>query len=204
MFEIRLLVVDSSKGLQTYVRQLFETFGFDPSLIQTTGDPETALEISKKLKPDFVLTDWYPGGKLTGIDLFQAIVIHSPECRLGLLSVDVGPEKLEQAKQAGALFLQVKPCAAVELRTVLGQALKQLSSEQPKLNSHVAEMTAAAARHLNMLKLAAASKPLTPGDRVQYKGRTESVLNVVARQGEIVVQLKGVAGFIRSSDVIKV
>ena len=138
------------------------------------------------------------------IDLYQAIAIHSPECRFGLLSVDVGPEKLELAKQAGALFLQVKPCTAVELRTVLGQALKQLSSEQPKLNSHVAEMTAAASRHLNMLKLAAASKPLTPGDRVQYKGRTESVLNVVARHGEIVVQLKGVAGFVRSDDVIKV
>jgi hypothetical protein len=42
MFQIRLLVVDSSKGLQSYVRQLFETFGFDPKLIKTANDPTAA------------------------------------------------------------------------------------------------------------------------------------------------------------------
>jgi len=204
MFQIRLLVVDSSKALQSYVRQLFENFGFDPRLIKTTGDPATALEISRELKPDFLLTDLFPNGHLSGIELYQAIVGYSPGCKFALLSTDASAEKFELAARAGAIFLQVKPCSAVDLRTALGKALQQLSTESPRLNSHVADMTNAAARHLAALKIAARAPQFSPGDRVQHKGRTDSVLNVIFRNGEMVVQLNGVSGLVAASEVFKI
>lgn len=203
MFKIRLLIVDSSKGLQSYVRQLFETFGFDASLIKTASDPAAALEIAIKLRPDFLLTDWFPNENLTGIQLHGAIVAYSPECRFALLSTEAGPEKSDLAKQHGAIFLQVKPCTAADLRAALGKALQQLSAEVPRINSHVGAMTAAAARHLAALKLAEKSYHFVPGDKVQYKGRTDTVLNVIFRQGDMVLQLHGVTGMVPASSVQK-
>lgn len=203
MFQVRLLIVDSSKGLQSYVRQLFETFGFDPRLIKTASRPDIALEISMDLRPDFLLTDWFPTEELTGIKLHQEIVAYSPDCKFAMLSTDVGSEKSELAKRAGAIFLQVKPCSAVDLRTALGKALQQLSAEIPRINGHVGEMTAAAARHLAALKLAERSNHFVPGDKVEYKGRADTVLNVIFRQGEMVVQLHGVAGMVPASQVLK-
>jgi DNA-binding NtrC family response regulator len=204
MFQIRLLVVDNSKGLQSYVRQLFETFGFDPNLIRSASKPDNALEISKDLKPDFLLTDWFPNEELTGIRLHQEIVAYSPDCRFAMLSTDVGSERLELAKRAGAIFLMIKPCSAVDLRAALGKALQQLSAEVPRINGHVGEMTAAAARHLAALKLAERSNHFGPGDKVQYKGRTDTVLNVIFRHGDMVVQLHGVTGMVPASQVLKV
>jgi CheY-like chemotaxis protein len=203
MFQIRLLIVDSSKGLHTYVRHLFETFGFDPAFIKTASSPAAALEIARKLRPDFLLTDWFPHENLTGIKLHEAILAYSPECRFALLSTDVGPEKSDLAKQHGAIFLQVKPCTASDLRTALGKALQQLSAEIPRINSHVGAMTAAAARHLAALKLAEKSYHFVPGDKVQYKGRPDSVLNVIFRNGDMVLQLHGVTGMVSASEVHK-
>lgn len=204
MFQLRILVVDSSKGLQSYVRQLFETFGFDPTFIKTASRPDTALEISKNLRPDFLLTDWFQNEELTGIKLHQSILAYSPDCRFAMLSTDVGSEKSEMAKRAGALFLQVKPCSAVDLRTALGRALQQLSAEIPRINGHVSDMTAAAARHLAALKLAEKSNQFAPGDKVRYKGRTYTIFNVIFRHGDLVVQLHGVAGMVPANDIQKV
>ena len=204
MFQVRILVVDSSKGLQSYVRQLFETFGFDPSLIKTASAPEAALEIARTLRPDFLLTDWFPNENWTGINLHQAIISYCPDCQFALLCTDVGQEKTEQAKRAGAIFLQIKPCTAADLRTALGKALQQLSAQSPRINSHVADMTAAASRHLAALKLAEKSSHFSPGDKVLYKGRPDTVLNVIFRNGDMVVQLHSRPGLVPATEVLKV
>lgn len=204
MFTIRILIADSSKGLQTYVRQLFENFGFDPKLIKTADSPQAALKIAEDLKPDFLLTDWSPKAPLSGIDLHQKILVHNPECQFALLSSETGPEHWEEAKKAGAIFLQTKPCSAADLRTALGKALQQISTENPKLNSHVGAMASAAARHLAALTVAAQIPTFTPGDQVMYRGNVDSVKHVILRRGETVVQLQGVAGLVPVTEVLKV
>lgn len=204
MFQIRLLVVDPSKSLQTYVRKLFENFGFDPNLIKTASDPASALQLARSLRPDFLLTDWFANATMDGIGLQQAIVSTSPDCRFALISSDTGPDKTALAQSAGAIFLLHKPCTAIELQTALGKALQQLSQENPKINSHVNDMTIAAARHLAALKFAAHSARIVPGDRVKYKGQVDTVVNVIFRKGELVLRLTGVAGTIPVSDVVKV
>ena len=60
MLQIRILVVDPSKGLSRYLRQVFESFSFDSRNIKTAESPQAALELAARLKPDFLLTDQRP------------------------------------------------------------------------------------------------------------------------------------------------
>lgn len=203
MFTLRLLIVESSKGLQTFVRQLFETFDFDPALIKSADNPQAALAIAAHLKPDFLLSDWFPEEPLNGIGLYQQLLELNPDCRFALLSAEVGPEQIEEAKKAGAIFLQAKPCSAADLRSALGKALQQLSTETPKLNSHVSAMTAAAARHLSALTVAARLPNFTPGEKVMHKGRPDVIRHVILRKGEMFVQLDGNAGLVPATEVLK-
>lgn len=204
MFTLRLLVVERSKGLQTFVRQLFEDFGFDSALIKCADSPQAALEIAAGLRPDFVLTDWFPKEELSGIGLHQKMLPLNPDCKFALLSTDVGPEKSEEAQDAGAIFLLAKPCTAVDLRTALGKALQQLSAEVPKLNSHVSEAALAAARHLAALAMAAKLPNFSPGEKVVYQGRPDSVRHVILRQGTMAVQLEGIPRLVPATEVHKV
>ncbi len=204
MFMLRLLIVEKSKGLQAFVRELFESFGFEPELIKTAVNPQAALEIAADLKPDFLLTDWFSGEALTGIGLYQALLAFNPVCQFALLSSEVGPQQTEQARQSGALFLQAKPCSAPELRAALGKALQQLSTANPQVDRHVHAIASAAARHLSALTVAAKLPNFAPGQKVMYQGRTDSVKSVIMRRGELALQLNGTAGLVPSSAVSKV
>ena len=203
MFTLRLLVVESSKGLQAFVRQLFENFGFDPELIKTASSPQAALAVAHQLKPDFLLTDWFADGSMNGLDLYQKVLQFNPDCRFALLSADTGAEKTEAAKSAGALFLQHKPCSASDLRAALGSALQHMAKENPKVNKHVSEMTSAAARHLAALTQAAKTPHFTPGEKVFYRGKADSIRNVILSKGQMTVQLEGVAGLVPSGELTR-
>jgi DNA-binding NtrC family response regulator len=203
MFTLRLLVVEKSRGLQTYVRQLFESFGFNPKLIKTADCSQVALEVAPLLQPDFLLTEWFPRGNISGIELYQQLLPYNPECRFALLHGETGPEQVEQATAAGAIFLQVKPCPAADLRSALGKALQQLAAENPKLDSHVSAAASAAARHLSALTIAAKTPHFKAGDSVLYRGNADSVKNVIFRKGEMVVQLSSNSILVPAGQVSK-
>jgi DNA-binding NarL/FixJ family response regulator len=198
MFKLRLLIADGSKGLQTFVHQLFVNFGFDDALIRMADDPTSALAIARNLKPDFLLTDWFPKNDIQGIALYQQVLECNPACKFALLSTRTGPEETEAAQKAGALFLQHTPCSANELRGALGKALQRLAAANPGVNSHVKDVTVAAARHLATLTAAAQLPTFNPGDKVYFRGRPDTVKNVILRRGEMVVQLQNVEGMVPS------
>ena len=189
MLEIRFLVVERSKALQRFLRELFENFSFNPELIKTADSSEAALLIAKDLQPDFVLTQWFPEHELNGIALFQRIQSFNPHCQFALMRPDISQEHVEIAKNAGALFLLPTPCTAAELRTALGNALKLLAVKNPRVDAHVPADALAAQRHLAALKAATHLPTFKPGDKVVYKGRTDSVKHAILRRGEMVVQL---------------
>jgi CheY-like chemotaxis protein len=189
MLELRFLLVERSKALQRFLRELFENFSFSPELIKTADSPEAALLIAKDLQPDFLLTQWFPENTLHGIALFQRIQTFNPDCQFALMRPDVRPEHTEIANDAGALFLLPTPCTAAELRSALGDALKLLAVKNPRVDAHVHANTLAAERHLATLKAAAYLPTFKPGDKVVYKGRTDTVKHVILRRGEMVVQL---------------
>ncbi len=204
MLEIRILVVEKSRGLQRFLRQLLEDFSFNPELIKTSDTPESAIQIAKLLKPDFLLTDWFAQQPMDGIALFQQVQSFNPHCQFALLSSEVDPERVELAHHAGALFLQATPCSAADIKRALGQALKLLASKNPNVDGHVQANTLAAARHLAALKTAAHLPTFVPGEKIVYKGRHDSVKHVILRRGEMVVQLQSDDSLVPALAVSKV
>jgi DNA-binding NarL/FixJ family response regulator len=201
MLKIRFLIAESSKGLQSYVRQLFEDFSFDTELIRAAETPQAALEVARELKPDFLLTDWFAKEAMSGIDLFKEVKAFNPACQLGLLSTDVGPERVHEAQEAGAVFLQLKPCSAADLRTALGKAIQTLSTKNPQVDSHVDAVALAAARHLAALKAASQLNQFTVGDPVLHRGRRDTVKHVILSRGQMMLRLHSVHELIPATDV---
>ena len=203
MLEIRLLIVERSKGLQKFLLQLFENFSFNTALIKTADSPQAALKIAQTFRIDLLLTEWFPEEDLNGIALFQAISATSPQCQFALTSDQVGPGQTQLAHEAGALFLLHTPCTAAELRTALGKALQVLGTRNPKIDARVNEQAVIAARHLNTLKAAATMPNFSEGERVRYKGNIETVKHVILSQGELMIQLGSVQKLVPATEVQK-
>lgn len=206
MSAVSFLIVDPSQALQTFVRQLLGSHGFDAAAIKTAGNPQAAAEIAASLKPDFLLTDWYAKESLTGIGLYQDVLKTSPGCRFALLSRTAGPSEMREAEQAGALFLLGKPFSADALRHEMGRALEQLAKLHPSIAQQLSAHGNAsqAEAQIRAAKLQMSSLPqYKPGDRVMYANRVETVKNVILRRGDLVVQLHGIPGMVETTKITR-
>lgn len=197
MSAIHHLIVDPNPAVQSFIRSTLETYGFASSSIKTASSPDAASEIAAEVKPDFLLTDWFGKGAITGIELHEAIVHHNPNCTLALMATQASPEQREEAEQAGAYFLLSKPFTAEEFRTSLGKAMVQLAKKNPE----VAEQIAAQTRGIvKVPKIVMPDLPqYKPGDQVSYLNRRETVKHVILRRGELAVQLQGVSGLVEAA-----
>lgn len=193
---MRVLIVDPSKALQRYVRELLENFSFEPDQIGCADSPSVALTIGKKLRPDFLLTDWFAGSSLTGLGLFAALRQTAPLCQLALLGTTRDESLNAEAAQAQALFTLHKPCTVAELRTAIGAAIKEIAIRNPAVDSEVPDRALTAQRHLAALTYAAEGPRFKPGDRVNYQGKTSAVRHVLVRRSEVLLQLEGEPGLV--------
>ena len=201
MSAVSFLICDPSPALQTFFQQLIAGYGFGAAAIKTTGNPHAAAEIAPSLKPDFLVTDWFAKESVTGIALHQQLVSINPACRFGLLAHGTHAAHTQEARDAGALFLLPKPFSADTARTELARAVDQLSSSHPGVVRQVhARHKEATQRWAANLKLPELPK-FKPGDRVNYRGQTEVVQHVILRRGEMVVQLRDIAGLIEPSRI---
>ena len=199
MSAVSFLISDRSHALQKFVQQVLASYGFDAASIKTADDPHAAAEIAKSLKPDFLLTDWFPKETLPGIALYSVILKTSPHCRFALLSDSNSPSQKQEAAQAGAMFFLAKPFTADDMRAALGKALEQLAPSHPHIAQRLHSGSQAPSRPV---KLQLPNLPqFKPGDRVLYANRTESVKHVILRRGELVVQLEGIPGLIEASKI---
>ena len=180
------MVADGSPALQTFARQLFQSYGYPAGDIKTVSTPHAALEAAAELVPDFLLTDAFPKESIDGISLHKQLSSLNPACRFGLLSADTSPQYAERAQKAGAQFLLPKPCTAEQLREALATAM----GKAPKAPT---------------LRAPAPPPPpqFKPNDRVVYQGRVETVKYIIVRRGELVVQLNDVMGMVQASKLVK-
>jgi DNA-binding NtrC family response regulator len=201
MSAVSFLICDPTPALQTFFSKLIASHGFDAAAIKTAGDPQAACEIAASLKPDFLVTDWFAKEAVSGIALHRQLASINPECRFGLMASNASASREQEARDAGALFFLPKPFAADDARRELSRAVDQLSTSHPGLLKQVqardkdATQLWAANLHLPVLP------KFKPGDRVMYRGQTEVVQHVILRRGEMVVQLRDVAGLIESSQI---
>lgn len=204
--DLRFLVVDGLAGVQTFARQLLEGFGLPPSSILCAGDPEQGLSLGLTFKPDFLITDWFPKAKLSGIELHERLKAVSPGCRLALLSFEVSPQHEADAIEAGSNFLLRKPFTAAELKTTLQHALEALAKERPELHARLGAVMRAAqpAGKLPPKIVLPVIPSLKVGDKVVYRDKTETVLCVIVSAGELVAQLSGVQALIPAAKLKRV
>jgi DNA-binding NtrC family response regulator len=204
MSAVSFLICDPSPALQTFSQQLLASYGFDAASIKTAGNPQAATEIAASLHPDLLLTDWFAKESLSGIALYRAILASSPGCRLALLTRTHGPDQMDEAREAGALFLLAKPFTADALRGEVAKALDVLARTHPAIAQRVSAQALATAQPRAAVQIQLPRLPqYKPGDRVLYQNRTESVKNVILRRGELVVQLDGVPGMVEASKITR-
>lgn len=204
MSAVSFLICDPSPALQTFSQQLLAAYGFDAASIKTASNPQAAAEIAASLFPDLLLTDWFAKESLSGIALHRAIQVSNPGCRLALLSHTQGPNQVDEAREAGALFLLAKPFTADALRGEMAKALDLLARSHPEIAQRVSAHAVAAAQPRTAAQIQLPSLPqYKPGDRVMYQNRTESIKYVILRRGELVVQLDGVPGMVEASKIAR-
>jgi DNA-binding NtrC family response regulator len=201
MSSVRILIADDSQALQTFMRQRLEQLGIEPEMIRTTAKPVAALEIAAEFKPDFLMTDWYPKEPLQGIALFNEVRQHNPECLFALVGHEKSAEQEALAMEAGALFFLKKPFTPDDMRAALKKVIEQLTLTHPKLATMVKARTAQAASTRPVIPAIVVPPLYKPGDAVVYQNRFETVKYVIARQGELVVQLEGKAGLIPADKI---
>jgi CheY-like chemotaxis protein len=212
---LKFLVVDALAGVQSFSRQLLLSHGFAADSIICCSDPESALAQGLDCAPALLVTDWFGKSALTGVALAERLKSAVPGLHLGFLSFECTAEHEAQAKALGAHFLLKKPFTAEQLRAEMGRALEAMAPTLPavKAKLHPAGTPATSMRpaSASTAPSAASSAPLRPrvvvpvvppapivkpGDQVVFGGNRHTVMHVVHRHGETVLQLKGQASFV--------
>lgn len=192
---IHFLVADCSPAIQTFLRQLLEGYGFEPSWIKTTSTPHAALELAAEHQPHLLLTDCYSKESVNGLALYQSLQMLNTQCQFGLMSAHMSPTLEEQAQRAGALFHLAKPFAATDIKAAVAKALEQMAAVHPQV-AHKLKPNSARLTLPPLPKFKA-------GDAVLYQGRYETVKDVIFRQGELVVHLQGTPGMVPATKLTK-
>jgi two-component system nitrate/nitrite response regulator NarL len=109
----RVLIVDDSAAVRTFVRHLFEV---EPEF-EITGQAENgqeALEKAKRLKPDLVILD-LSMPVMNGLDAAYLLTKILPGVRIILFTVEEGDEVAQLAREAGIHAVVLKSEAASKL-----------------------------------------------------------------------------------------
>lgn len=120
---MKILIVDDSLAIQAIVRRGLQKEGFAESEFRTAGNGEAALEIVQSWLPDLVITDWHMPG-MSGLELLQVLrQTLQQTVRVGFVTTESIPERLEEALRNGAAFILAKPFTERQLGDAARQAL---------------------------------------------------------------------------------
>lgn len=204
---LRFLIVDPLPGVQTFARQLLESYGFPADSVRCCGDTASALQQGKDFKPDILISDSFPKAEMDAFGLHQQLQQSQPGCRLALLSFEITPELEARAAQAGARFVLKKPFTAADLRDTMRKSLDSMAQERPELHARMMQVmkapVAPKAAPPRPIVLPPMQPALKPGDRVSHGGKTATIEYVVIRHGELVVQLRGQGNLVPASQLNK-
>lgn len=105
---IRFLVVDDSRAIQSIIRRTLEA-GFSPVEIKVASDADSAMMTLQTFTPDLIITDWHMP-KMSGLDFLKHLQTSGwPEMRVGFVTTESNPTKLDEARRFGARFVVNKP-----------------------------------------------------------------------------------------------
>ena len=126
MKNVRVLVVEDSRTMQTFLRNLLETENYD---VAVASDGETGIQLFQQglieSKPfDIVITDVVMPG-MSGLDLLEKVKALNHDTIVVVLTSDANAETAIEALNLGANNFLHKPPDSEEILNVLWRATKQ-------------------------------------------------------------------------------
>ena len=126
-----VLVVDDERVIADTLSVILSRSGFS---VMTAYDGESALELTRVVTPDLLLSDVMMGPGMDGTELAIAIVTSYPECKVLLFSGHAATrDLLDKAREAGHAFtLLTKPLHPADLLARIAESVGVSESFAPK------------------------------------------------------------------------
>jgi two-component system chemotaxis response regulator CheY len=121
--KMRILVVDDFNTMRRIVKNILKQLGFEN--VGEAENGQEALEVLKKEKFDFVITDWNMP-VMTGLDLLKAIKADAAlkDLPVMMVTAEAQQQNIVEAIKTGASNYIVKPFTAEVLEEKISKIFK--------------------------------------------------------------------------------
>jgi CheY-like chemotaxis protein len=132
---IKFLIVDDSKAMQSIVKRILHSAGYENHDFRFADNGKEALDQILTWQPDMVLLDWHMP-EMTGIELLNKVKELNIKTKIGLITAEKNQQSILSAKNAGAMFIVNKPFTVEKLKESLIPALAGVTAIQdPPVNA---------------------------------------------------------------------
>lgn len=121
---MRILIVDDSLATVNIIQRCLKQLNRDDLETRKASGGLEALDIARHWEPDLIISDWHMPD-MTGLELLHAINREMLDFKLGLVTTETAPDKLAEAKDAGARFIVNKPFRNEQLLNAINPILEQ-------------------------------------------------------------------------------
>ena len=150
--KITVLIVDDHALIRRGFRRIIEDEA-DIAVIGETGDGESAVEMSRKLKPSVVLMDWSLPG-INGMVATGKIAVACPDTAVLMVSMHPEETRVRQAASVGARGYITKGAVDPDLVSAIRRvAAGELVFDSPACASDTKRPPTLSARELEVLQL---------------------------------------------------
>lgn len=118
MRPVKILVVDDSRAMRRIVTRTIGQAGFVEHDIIEADNGRDALGLIRSAAPDIVLSDWHMP-EMSGIELLRELNATGTPVPFGFVTANVTRAMVDEARQAGAVFLLARPFTPEDMAEVL-------------------------------------------------------------------------------------
>jgi DNA-binding NarL/FixJ family response regulator len=118
--KLRIVVIDDNL---LFLHKLISLLSLEFSVIATTADGKTALDLIRRCEPDLVVLDLHIPG-LNGLDITVELAKHLPRLPVVICTVETDSEFVDAARQAGATGYVFKTQVETDLILAVKSALE--------------------------------------------------------------------------------
>ncbi|MCD8522418.1 MAG: response regulator [Saccharospirillaceae bacterium] len=176
---MKFLIVDDSPAMQAIVRRSLQRAGYGDLEFRLAGNGREAIDIIRIWEPEVVITDWHMP-EMSGLDLIRECQRQMLGIKIGLVTTETSPERIQEARNAGALFVLHKPFEQEEFSQVLlpiiqgaveGEALLANAASEPDPTTYELRLPSLGAMNKVIDGVTLADVQLIPADRrkVDYR-----------------------------------
>lgn len=105
---MRILIVDDSRSMRLIIARAIRHTGQGDLQILEAVDGPTALAMAEQHRPDVMLCDLNMPA-MSGMEVLQQLRALGNPVRFGLITADADAELWRRAREAGAMFVLLKP-----------------------------------------------------------------------------------------------